>query len=240
MTESDETAKDYAKKALGLALREQAGAGDESRLQIHLFALEAKRRWNEIEARVRHIEARIALGDGTPDGREERELSRAIRDILVEQGVDAPSNGPVSSIMNPEVRTCRADESLARAVELLKETHSSTLPVVNDAGKLIGVLSEREICLALYESGAPLADTPIATALSSHVCSALAHEPIGRAAETMRQHKRHEIPVTEPDGRVVGTLSLSDIARPRHVDSDEPASEDPSWIAATLIDIYAA
>jgi CBS domain-containing protein len=221
-----------AHQAISEAVRELSLVSDEARFQIHLFSLEAKRRWNEIEGKLRQLEARIA--DGVDSGASP-ELS-AIRELIERGQVSAPTT-PVRRLMRSAVRSCRPDQPLSDAAAQLVESNTSVLPIVDDTGVLIGILSERDICLGAYASGAALADTPVATAMRREASSANAEASLGDVAELMRQHKLDEIPVTSDDGRVVGMLCLRDLARA--LSSDVDAHVDPVWLAATVVDVYA-
>ena len=82
-----------AHEAISEALRELTLVSDEARFQIHLFSLEAKRRWNEIEGKLRQLETRLA--DGKDETNASSELSRAIRELLAEQRQLAAPSTPV-------------------------------------------------------------------------------------------------------------------------------------------------
>jgi CBS domain-containing protein len=239
MSESSTTPhQQAARNVISEAVRELTVVSDEARFQIHLFSLEAKRRWNEIEGKLRQLEARVAEGTaGMDESAATHELSHAIRELLAEQsGVGSPST-PVRSLMRVEVRTCRPDQSLSEAAAVMAEAKCSTLPVVDDRGKLVGMLSEHDICVGAVASGATLADTPVAVVMQHDVASSLPDESIGRAAETMRRHKLRHVPVAEVDGRLVGMLCLSDLAR--QLETQSESSLDPAWLAATLVNVYA-
>jgi len=226
-----------ARSVISEALKELTVVSDEARFQIHLFSLEAKRRWNEIEGKLRHLEARVAEGsEGLDASAATHELSHAIRELLAEQGnMKAPST-PVRALMSGGVRTCRPDQSLSEAARVMAEAKCSTLPVVNDRGVLVGMLSEHDICVGAVATGATLSETPVAVAMQHDVVSSSPDESIASAAATMRRHKLRHVAVAEADGRLVGMLCLGDLAR--QLESQAEPSLDPAWVAATLVNVY--
>ncbi|MFZ5896157.1 MAG: CBS domain-containing protein [Myxococcota bacterium] len=223
-----------ARQVIGEALRELTVVSDEARFQIHLFSLEAKRRWNEIEGKLRHLESRIA--EGVDESLATTELSRAIRELLIEQGGQGAPSMPVRALMKDSVRTCRDDQTLKDAAGILADAKCRALPVVDAGGTLVGILSERDICLAAYKSGVTLDAMPVKRAMQKDVVSASCEETVGSVAETMRRFRLRHIPITERDGRVVGMLCLRDLAR--QLERDAEPSLDPAWLAATVVDIY--
>ncbi|MGC4087701.1 MAG: CBS domain-containing protein [Polyangiaceae bacterium] len=225
-----------ARQVITEALRELTTVSDEARFQIHLFSLEAKRRWNEIEAKLRQLETRVADSDEGDAGHAE-ELSRAIRELLAEQNARNSPSAPVRSLMKHDVRTCQPDQSLSEAAAVMSELKCSTLPVVDSQGVLLGMLSEHDICMGAFASGAALSETPVATAMQRDVISSLPEDSLSSAAEAMRRHKLRHMPVAESNGRVVGMLCLGDLAR--RLDSDVEHGLDPAWVAATLVGVYA-
>ena len=119
----------------------------------------------------------------------------------------------------------------------MADAHCSTLPVVDERGVLVGMLSEHDICVGAVASGATLSETPVAVAMQHDVVRSSSDESIGSATATMRKHKLRHVAVAEADGRLVGMLCLGDLAR--QLESQAETSLDPAWIAATLVNVYA-
>jgi CBS domain-containing protein len=88
-----------------------------------------------------------------------------------------------------------------------------SLPVVEDDGTLVGIITDRDICIAAYLHGMPLASIPVLQAMARNVYSCLAGDPIGVAERIMSDHQVRRVPVVDPQNRVVGMVSLTDLAR---------------------------
>lgn len=66
----------------------------------------------------------------------------------------------VAEIMTKEVLTVKGDDSLAQAARLICCHHISGLPVVDERGKLVGIVSEKDILKAIYPSQAEFCEDP--------------------------------------------------------------------------------
>lgn len=111
-----------------------------------------------------------------------------------------------------ELSTCGPRESLRRAVQLLRERDCGAVPVVED-GAVVGMLTDRDVCLAAWRGGRPLSELTVATAMSRppHGCGP--DDELGEALGVMRRHQVRRLPVLDDAGRLVGLLSQDDVIR---------------------------
>ncbi len=119
----------------------------------------------------------------------------------------------VQEIMAKDVWACRPDESLAAAAKIMWDRDVGTVPVVAADGKLVGILTDRDICMSAYLTGALLGSIPASHAMSSKVFCARPGQTIESAEELMRSKQVHRLPVLDEAGKLVGMVSLSDLAR---------------------------
>jgi signal-transduction protein with cAMP-binding, CBS, and nucleotidyltransferase domain len=103
--------------------------------------------------------------------------------------------------------------------------------VVDAHSKLIGIITDRDICMAAYTQGTPLEAIPIERAMSPKVISCTRTDDLDTAHRLMRTHEIHRIPVVDSRGRPIGILSLSDVINHWHGDR---AAEQAVEIAATF------
>jgi CBS-domain-containing membrane protein len=75
------------------------------------------------------------------------------------------------------------------------------------------MLTDRDICMAAYTQGVALLDASVGSAMSWDVCVCDASDNITSAAERMRDRQIRRLPVVDKTQRLVGILSMSDIAR---------------------------
>jgi CBS domain-containing protein len=142
----------------------------------------------------------------------------------------------VADVMTCDLVTCRADDSLNRAAQLMWERRCGTVVVVDEAGTVVGVLSDRDVCMAAYTQGRRLDDIPVANAMSRAVWTCSASASIEDAQDIMAAHAVRRVVVVGDDGRACGMLSIDDIARSA-AEWDGKGEIDLEQVALTLGEI---
>lgn len=128
--------------------------------------------------------------------------------------LSAPS--VIGQVMTPHPRTCYLDDTLDRAVRIMKERDCGSVPVVDADGHVQAMVTDRDICMAAYELGRPLSDIRVASAASRNLVAAREDESLETAERLMKQHRVRRLPVVDERGRPVGILSVSDLVRHAH------------------------
>jgi CBS domain-containing protein len=118
----------------------------------------------------------------------------------------------VSELMTSTPQTCRATDTLNHAAQLMWEHDCGCLPVVDDERRLVGMITDRDACMAAYTQGRRLADVPVRSAMSGDVRSCHAGDSLATAEHVMQEQQVRRLPVVDADRHVVGILSLNDIA----------------------------
>lgn len=141
----------------------------------------------------------------------------------------------VAGVMTKEVRTCRPDDSLASVAKLLWDADCGCAPVVGEGNHLVGMITDRDICMAACLSGCSLGSLVVSGAMSKAVHSCRPDDPLGAAERLMQANRVRRVPVVDAEEHVVGIVSLNDIAREyareREGGGREVSSED---VADTL------
>lgn len=119
----------------------------------------------------------------------------------------------VSEMMTRGVRTCCPDDSLNSAAQLMWQNDCGCVPVVDSDGRAIGMITDRDICMAAYTQGQPLGDMLVASAASREIMTMRENESLDAAEALMQKHKIRRIPVVDADRRPVGIVSMNDLAR---------------------------
>src|SRR5688572_9747323 len=115
-------------------------------------------------------------------------------------------------LMTRPALTCRATNTLNDAAKLMWECDCGAIPVVDDEGTPIGMITDRDICMACYTQGRPLTQIRIGAVMSPNVISCRVDETIAATEGLMRRHQIRRLPVVALDGSIAGVLSLNDIA----------------------------
>ncbi len=120
----------------------------------------------------------------------------------------------VADLMTRNAASVRVDRTLAHAAHLMWDIDCGALPVIDgDNGKIIGMLTDRDICMASWSRGAAPDAIGVADAMSQHVVHCLERDSVDRAKSLMQSNQIRRLPVVDGAGRLVGILSLADIAR---------------------------
>jgi len=117
----------------------------------------------------------------------------------------------VHDIMTLDAVSCPMDMDLASAARLMLKAHVGTLPVVNSHGVVTGILTDRDIAMAVGTRPRQASEIAVHEAMSSRVRACLAHEDVLAALRLMEQGRIRRLPVLDPDGHLVGVLSIDDI-----------------------------
>jgi CBS domain-containing protein len=119
----------------------------------------------------------------------------------------------IKDLMSQPVVTCAATDHLDIPARLMWEYDCGVIPVVNDEGRLCGIVTDRDICMAAYTQGQPLPAIPVSTAMAAQVMSCHPDDTIEDAERLMRDAQIRRVPVIDAAGRPQGVLSLNDLAR---------------------------
>jgi CBS domain-containing protein len=119
----------------------------------------------------------------------------------------------VFKIMTRRVFTCRPDENLATAARLMWDNDVGCVPVVDGQGRITGMITDRDICMAAYTRGVTLPQIDVGSAMSQPVFTCEPDHSVVEAETIMRARCVRRMPVTDKNGQVVGILSLNDLVR---------------------------
>ena len=118
----------------------------------------------------------------------------------------------VSDVMTKDVATCGAGDSLNRAAQIMWERRCGCVPVI-DEGRVVGLLTDRDVCMAAYTQGRRIDDIAATTAMSRPAITCEASVDVEVAEDLMMAHGVRRLVVVGPDGDLQGLVSLDDIAR---------------------------
>jgi len=118
----------------------------------------------------------------------------------------------VEQCMSKSPRACTPADTLSSVARILWEHDLGALPVVDQAGAVVGMITDRDVCMAAYTCGLPLHSSTVGRHMSRTVFSIGAKADATKAAELMRTRKVRRLPVVE-NGRLVGLVTLTDLAR---------------------------
>jgi len=118
----------------------------------------------------------------------------------------------VKDLMTSDVKSCSPMTDLAAAAKIMWEGDCGAVPVIDDRGKVIGIITDRDICIAAATRSRMEGEIPVQEVISKNVYTCTPGDDVRAALDTMKSRKVRRLPVVGHDGQLAGILSLHDIA----------------------------
>jgi len=117
----------------------------------------------------------------------------------------------VRDVMTPSAVCSKPETNVGAAVELLWSHNCGVLPVVGRDNRLIGVVTDRDICIALGTRNRLPSDLTVGEIAINPVCTCKPDDEIHEALGTMAEKQVRRLPVVNDEGVPQGILSMDDI-----------------------------
>jgi CBS domain-containing protein len=145
----------------------------------------------------------------------------------------------VKDMMVRTPASCTPETNLGAAAEMLWNRNCGILPIVDSQQRVIGVVTDRDLCIAMGTRNRLPGEITLAQVASGKVYSCRPEEAISVALETMAQKKVRRLIVVDSAGKLQGILSMDDIVL--HAESQGPGrvpDVSPEAVIKTLKAIY--
>jgi CBS domain-containing protein len=122
-------------------------------------------------------------------------------------------------IMKRHVHRAAPTDSLRAVAQMMREEDIGFVPVCDEEGRVIGVVTDRDIVVRACADDRSMSATRAAVVMSPDLITCRPSHGVGHAEALMRDNRKSRILVTEPNGELVGVISLSDLAQyetPKH------------------------
>ncbi len=119
----------------------------------------------------------------------------------------------IDKLMVKNVLTCLAEDNLCVPARSMWDGDCGSIPVVDSKSRVIGMITDRDICMAAYTQGKPLQSIRVQSAMSKELVCCKSSDSLEQAEELMRRQKVRRLPVVDAEKRLIGLLSLHDVAR---------------------------
>jgi CBS domain-containing protein len=138
----------------------------------------------------------------------------AFREFLAEDEASGDlERVKVFTLMQVHVLTCSREDSLAQASELMWKGDCGSIAVVNPLHELVGIITDRDICMAGYLQHVPLTESQVFTAMARPVFTCSPDDTLADALAMMRKHRVRRLPVVDDHQRLLGMITLGVISR---------------------------
>jgi CBS domain-containing protein len=117
----------------------------------------------------------------------------------------------VQDLMTSSVKSCRPETNLAAVAVQMWDGDCGVVPVVDEEGKLQGVVTDRDICIAVATKGRRAEEISAGEMMSRQVFSCFPENDPRVALQIMAEHKVHRLPVVDLTGQLLGIISINDM-----------------------------
>src|SRR5688572_19764420 len=117
----------------------------------------------------------------------------------------------VKETMTGDAKVCELNASLADAAKAMWENDCGALPVLKDGREVVGLITDRDICMGLAMRHANPSEISVEEVMTGALYSVTPETDIQEALKTMQAHKVRRLPVIDPEGELQGMLSMNDI-----------------------------
>lgn len=117
----------------------------------------------------------------------------------------------VKEVMMGTPYYCQLETNLGSATELMWNANCGFLPVEAPDGKVVGVITDRDICIALGTRSRLSGDVVAGEVMSGRLYSCAPDDDIHMALQTMKEGRVRRLPVVAKNGSLVGVVSMDDI-----------------------------
>jgi CBS domain-containing protein len=116
-------------------------------------------------------------------------------------------------IMTRDPVCCSPDDTVKKAAELMRAEDVGPLPVVEtESGRLVGIVTDRDLVLNVLAAGRDAKTTKVADAMTRDPVKSKEEEPLEEALEKMSTYQVRRLPVVDDQDRIIGIIAQADVA----------------------------
>jgi CBS domain-containing protein len=119
----------------------------------------------------------------------------------------------IRDLMSQPVVTCPSECTADVPARLMWEFDCGVIPLVDQEGRVTGIVTDRDLCMAALMQGKPLYEIACDSVMTRDVICCSPEESIEAAELQMRDGRVRRVPVVDEDGHPVGLVSMNDLAR---------------------------
>src|SRR5688572_4953236 len=125
---------------------------------------------------------------------------------------------------------CRSTAALAPAEQIMWANGCGAVPVVAAKERIIGIIPDRDLAMAAHLQGVAVRDSRVSSAMAREVKTCTPRDTPATVQALMQHHRIRRVPVVDSQRRIVGMISLGDLA---HAMASEQTlgGDGMTWIA---------
>jgi CBS domain-containing protein len=118
----------------------------------------------------------------------------------------------VTDLMTPDPDCCAPDTTLVEVAQMMIDADCGEIPVCDDRGVPLGVVTDRDIVCRVVAAGRNPSDVVAQDCMSTPVVTTTLDASLDECARLMEQHKLRRLPVVDEDGVCCGIVAQADLA----------------------------
>jgi CBS domain-containing protein len=122
----------------------------------------------------------------------------------------------VNDIMTPAVECVSPNDSISAAAQKMKDLDVGALPICGDDDRLLGMITDRDITVRATAGCCDPTNTRVRDVMTPNIIYIFDDQDVTEAAQLMKDNQVRRLPVLNRDKRLVGIVSLGDLAVDTH------------------------
>jgi CBS domain-containing protein len=144
----------------------------------------------------------------------------------------------VKDVMTSSAAAIRAVEPLSAAARVMWDCDCGAIPVIDDASRVIGMITDRDICMSCWTRDRAPSAILVSDSMSKQLFTCSPEDTLAATEDIMRSRQVRRLPVVDAQGRLAGIISLADIVRQAQREQGHRTKEVvPDEVASTLASI---
>jgi CBS domain-containing protein len=143
----------------------------------------------------------------------------------------------IQEVMTAPARSCRHDDTLVEIARAMWDYDCGCLPVLDGAGRPAGMITDRDVCMALARQNRFPGSIRVREAMSPQPIVCGPHDEVAAVLVTMGKRQVRRLPVVDGEGILVGIVSINDIAADARAADSRGADEVHRLVVRTLLAI---
>jgi len=137
----------------------------------------------------------------------------------------------VREIMTKDVSSCSPGTNAAAAGEKMWNKGCGSLPVIERSGRVIGMITDRDLFIALATQNRRAADLLVGEVMRRELSVCRPGDDVRQALKIMAKHRVHRLPVVDETGALQGVLSIDDVI----LHTDAAFNDDAVWALEAIV-----
>ncbi len=147
----------------------------------------------------------------------------------------------IRELMTPDPVCCTPEDSAQKVAKILRGQDIGSVPVVMDQSsrKLVGMITDRDLCCSIVAEGLDPASTKIDRLFSLNPVTCREGENINNCEQLMQEHQIRRIPIVDGEERCIGIVTQADLALKENAEKvsktvaeiSKPVPETPAMAA---------